>query len=395
MDKDQTNDAAGADDEIDLEAFMRDELDKLEASESGSSDDVNPADDETAAAAAEIAGDDNGSDENVNTDGAENGDAEQNSGDEAPADAGKAEDAEGKTEAEERAAAEEAVTAPERWTDEEKAKFAALPPDMQKFVSDRYRSMEADYTKKTQEHAAKIQLADQVGALVTDEDRRALQARGQTEVDGLKGLVELHRFSQQDPAGYLRYVAQSMQAGGIDVAKALGFSQQPDDAGNGADEFVYPETRQLNERLDKIEAERKAQREAEQRREFEIARGEATTRIEAFKAETDEAGQAKHPHYDALEPTMAHLIETGQAKDLADAYEQATWRVPGVREQILSSQRAAAEKAAAEKAAREAETARKAAASNIRGGSQPTRESRQIANADDAINAAWDETFGA
>lgn len=51
------------------------------------------------------------------------------------------------------------------------------------------------------------------------------------------------------------------------------------------------------------------------------------------------ASDPAHSHFEELRPVMAALIESGAAADLSNAYEQALWTRPDLRDQQLAEQR--------------------------------------------------------
>lgn len=69
----------------------------------------------------------------------------------------------------------------------------------------------------------------------------------------------------------------------------------------------------------------------------------------------------KNEHAKSVQQQMAALLSSGQVKDLADAYEQAIWLHPEVRQQLLQKQEAERRK----KDEDAAKAARKAAATNV------------------------------
>lgn len=74
------------------------------------------------------------------------------------------------------------------------------------------------------------------------------------------------------------------------------------------------------------------------------------------------AFRTAHEHYDQLEPQMLALIQAGAAKDLDQAYEQALFAHPELRQQALAKQREADQAAEAERV-----RAARAAAVQVRG----------------------------
>ena len=88
------------------------------------------------------------------------------------------------------------------------------------------------------------------------------------------------------------------------------------------------------------------------------------------------AFRADHEHFDTLQNHIFSLIETGAAKDLESAYEQALWAHPELRQEALAKQRAADQAAEAERV-----RAARAAAVQVRGA--PSQAIPQTTNVQD------------
>jgi hypothetical protein len=86
--------------------------------------------------------------------------------------------------------------------------------------------------------------------------------------------------------------------------------------------------------------------------------------IQTFRNETDDQGNLKHPHFDIVAAKMADLIDyeesIGNRLSLQDAYDNACWSDPAIRDNMLSQQRANQEKQKQDEAKRKAEEAKKA-----------------------------------
>lgn len=61
------------------------------------------------------------------------------------------------------------------------------------------------------------------------------------------------------------------------------------------------------------------------------------SQIDAFAADP------KNVHYEKLKPIMAALLQAGQAKDMQDAYDKASWADPDIRSALNSDQQKASE----------------------------------------------------
>lgn len=73
---------------------------------------------------------------------------------------------------------------------------------------------------------------------------------------------------------------------------------------------------------------------------------QAETQVLQSEVEKLAANPAKYPHFEAVREQMAQLLETGLARDLESAYDQAIYLNPEVRAQVLSSTSQAQDKAA-------------------------------------------------
>ena len=65
---------------------------------------------------------------------------------------------------------------------------------------------------------------------------------------------------------------------------------------------------------------------------------EVQTLIDNFQTAKDEDGNLKHPHFEAVQNQMAALVGSGQAKDIAEAYDMAVFANPSTRAKVLEEQ---------------------------------------------------------
>jgi len=146
--------------------------------------------------------------------------------------------------------------------------------------------------------------------------------------------------------------------------------------------YVDPAVSGLQTELNSL----KSQLQQRESRELETQRATLQVQVEKFFADP------AHKYANEVATEMHQLIVSGQAPDLASAYDKAIWLNPIVRGRVLAEQqataRAAEEKAAAEKAA----AAKSAASANIR--STPKRGSTAAA-APKSIDETLQETLAA
>lgn len=138
----------------------------------------------------------------------------------------------------------------------------------------------------------------------------------------------------RDPAAAIKGLAQQF---GVDLGKIGAPAQQPQE-----DVYVDPQVAALQQQLASVtqfvQTAQQREQEAQRRQEEEAVRSVETT-VQAFAGTKDEAGQPKYPHFETVRGHMAALLNAGAAKDLADAYDQAVWARPDLREQMLTAER--------------------------------------------------------
>lgn len=218
-----------------------------------------------------------------------------------------------------------------RWSDAEKADFVGLDRRAQKIVLERYKAMEADYTRKAQEAAEqRKQAAPYLEALSPYQDylQQVSQQIGTQPHQLVGGLISAERVLRTGtPQEKESAIARIATDYGIDLrAFAAGQGIQPLD----------PQSQQLSQQNNAV-SQKLAQIEAfvqqQQTREIESA-------IDAFRNAKDEAGQPKHPHFDVLKEHIAMMLHTGKAADLEDAYEKASEPIRKALEAIPAAARA-------------------------------------------------------
>jgi hypothetical protein len=113
---------------------------------------------------------------------------------------------------------------------------------------------------------------------------------------------------------------------------------------------VNPELQRVQQELAELRGTLTQSQTAAQQREQQ----EALSQIGAFRADP------KNIYFDDVREHMAALLNSGKAKDMADAYEQACWANPNVRTALLKQQRETEEKQRIEEAKRKTTDAKRA-----------------------------------
>jgi hypothetical protein len=265
-----------------------------------------------------------------------------------------------------------------------KAKWSTLPPDVQTYVAQRDKETHAAITQAGQKLKAFEQQVKDHAPLsqLIEAHADTFRRRGVTPAQGLAvlleaqrrldaapkaGLVEIGRMYGIDLRSFLQPQAPSPQASQPQaVAPQSGQPPSgeqppadravPDPATAQLVEALRAELRQTTQRLAVHESRVNAQEQAESQ-----ARSAAVQRaVAAF-------GEDK-PYFAEVKPLMAALLNGGQAKDLADAYDMAVNADRDIRLRIQTDQRQAEEEKRAAGARTKADQARRAAAVNVRSG---------------------------
>jgi hypothetical protein len=300
-------------------------------------------------------------------------DPPQENPDEAPPDeaSGEGDDdqAEDDTDSEPEKADEPPLTAPEHWPDADKAKFDVMPREAQAWALDRYKSMTADYTRKTQELAQERQQRQPLEQVMAPL-RESLQARGVTEADYVGRLVEADRRLQNNPVEAIQWLAQQV---GVDLA-----TLEP-----GEQQYADPQIAALQSRVDQLTNHLTEQ----ERLATETRSSELGNQIESFRNKTDDAGTPLYPHFDTVRTTMGSLIQAGQAQGMEDAYAKAIRLDDALYQEAMTHERQKAE--AAEEARRKDAVAKAKKVQSVKG-SRPTQGTTQSSDLDSLLSSAID-----
>lgn len=227
--------------------------------------------------------------------------------------------------------------APNTWKKEVAAKWATLPPDVQAEVARR----EADFHKGIEGYKSKAQFADSVANVLQPYSQTLKHLEETQGISAEKALDALlsadHKLRYGSPVEKQMYMHQLAQSYGVDLAQQI----------PQADQQVFT----LQQRLQQLETALQNQTQQGAQREQQ----ELNSTIAAFAADP------KHSHFESVKGHMSALLQAGQAKDLADAYEQAVYANPTTRAAMLQQQIAAQR----EEAAQKAKAAKEAASTNV------------------------------
>lgn len=273
--------------------------------------------------------------------------------DAAPADGAPATKTPDQPEAQAVETASPSIDPPASWSADVKAKWAALPPDVQTYIAQREGEAHKAITTAGERAKAYEALEAVIGP------RRAALAAGYgNEAAALNELFGLSDFATQDPAGFVRWFAQQR---GVDLSQIVGQpAAQPSPAAD-------PSVAAIQQRLDGLTNHIVTQQERQ-----------LLSEIDRFASAKGDDGQPLRPHFADVRADMGKLISAGLATTLDDAYAKAVRANDAVWSKVQAEQAATQTKAAAEKAEREKAERAKAAASAKRAASVNVRTTGSV-----------------
>lgn len=212
-----------------------------------------------------------------------------------------------------------AVPPPAHWKGNGKIAWDKLPPEVRQHISEDYAQV-----TNTQTELGRIKAA--IGP-----DRAQVLAANYGSVEqGLQSILAGSDFANKNPQGFILWLAQRA---GIDLTTL---------AGQGAGDGQQPAQQQPHPLVNEINSLRNELQQLKQ----QSTQAPIQSQIDAMASDA-----AKYPYFNDLRPNMAALIQSGAAKTLTEAYEQAAWSRPDIRTSLLEAERKKSADAEAAKAA--------------------------------------------
>lgn len=219
----------------------------------------------------------------------------------------------------------EAIRVPPSLPAAVKAQFKDLAPEVREaFVKleDSVQTAKAEWGKKGE----RLNRYDEIMAPRSEK----LTLQGIDEFTAIKTLFAAQDFLERDPLGGIRYLAQSYGVNLTQLAPQTN-APQPGVEGQPApttdpriEAMLQPLVRQVQT--------------LEQRYQAETQRTEAQNLATAQAEVADFKGKPENMYFDNVKDDVVRRLESGAAKTLADAYEQAIWASPEVRPLLLKAQ---------------------------------------------------------
>jgi hypothetical protein len=272
------------------------------------------------------------------------------------------------------------TTAPQSMSAKDREAYYALTPEQQKWVSDRDREQQADYTKKTMEVAEQRKYYEDLDR-VAGSRREQFAMNGMNVAQGFEQLLSLSDFAQRDPIGFTSYLLESRGLSLADVANQQAGGQVPSD----------PQIVDLQQRLAAQENHIAQQNQQQLEQQGQVVSGV----INDFAS--------KHPFYEDLHDDMVPIVvslkesKPGLSHDqyLDMAYKMAAAANDNVSSKMEIDRQAKANADRVAKAKQTAANARRAGGTNIQSTGTLPPNVAHSKNVDDFIGALVDERISA
>lgn len=263
------------------------------------------------------------------------------------------------------------IVAPVSWKPDAKAKWEKLPEDIKAEINKREKEVELGFTKLDEERNFGKALKEVITPYMS-----IINAEGGTPVTAIQSLL--------NTAYYLRSTATPQEKGKMIINLAKQFNADITQTQNNTTPV------QPDQIIAQTQQEIAALREEIKQQPIVFRQQQETTHlqsiIDAFAADP------KNVHYPKLKPVMASLLQTGQAKNLQEAYEKASWADPEIRSSIMAEQAKEIESKRIANIKAKTGAARKVAVS-IKGSPGISSATNGDGNGSirEQLNQAWDE----
>lgn len=238
----------------------------------------------------------------------------------------------------------------EHWSEEVKSAFNRVDPEAQQAWIDQHKTFQRGYNELVEKSKG---FEDQLssGAEVNNilkEFEPLWRAQGMNVAQGVGQLTQWAYALSLNPSEVLPQLAQIY---GIDLG----------DLGRDAP-YVAPEDRARDSRMNNLE-QRISQQDAAAAKQQQ---NQLIGQIEAFRDTTDADGNVLNVHFDAVIDQITGMYQSGYKGQLSDAYEQACWTNPEVRQKMIQGvETQTVQKTALQRQA-DAKRARKASGQRVR-----------------------------
>ena len=273
---------------------------------------------------------------------------------------------------------DQTITAPQSMSAKDREAFYSLPPESQQWISDRVKSQEADYTRKTMEVAEQRKLYDKLEQAIAPR-RQQFAMNGMDEGTAIGQLLALSDYADSDPVGFARYLLEQRGIPVSALSETVG------------EYSVDPQLLAMQDRLQGFE-NHFAQQQNQQLEQEGLA---VSVVIDDF--------EASNPFYRELEREMIPIVSAlreskpGLTSDqyLQMAYKMALATNDEVSGKIEVDRKAKSETERIAKAKKDATAAKRAGGTNIRTTGTLPSGAAKAKSVDDFIGALVDDRMTA
>ena len=270
------------------------------------------------------------------------------------------------------------ITAPQSMSAKDREAFYTLPPESQQWISDRVKSQEADYTRKTMEVAEQRKMYDKLEQAIAPR-RQQFAMSGMDDSTAIGQLLALSDYAESDPVGFSRYLLNQR---GIPISALT----EP-----GVENHVDPQMLAMQNRLQGFENHFAQQQEQQEQQEGAVVSGV----IDGFASE--------NPFYGELESEMIPIVSAlreskpGLTSEqyLATAYKMAIAANDEVAAKINVDIKAKSEAERISKAKKQSSAAKRAGGTRVSSTGVLPAGAAKAKSVDDFIGALVDDRMTA
>jgi hypothetical protein len=270
------------------------------------------------------------------------------------------------------------ITAPQSMSAKDREAFYTLPPESQQWISDRVKSQEADYTRKTMEVAEQRKMYDKLEQAIAPR-RQQFAMGGMDDSTAIGQLFALSDYAESDPVGFSRYLLNQR---GIPISALT----EP-----GVENHVDPQMLAMQNRLQGFENHFSQQQAQQSEQEGAVVSGV----IDGFASD--------NPFYGELESEMIPIVSAlreskpGLTSEqyLATAYKMAIAANDEVAAKINVDIKAKSEAERISKAKKQSSAAKRAGGTRVSSTGVLPAGAAKAKSVDDFIGALVDDRMTA
>jgi len=230
---------------------------------------------------------------------------------------------------------------PKSWNAEARDLFNKADPKLRDYIARRSIEQQEGVEKLKQTYEQKAGFADEMWSEIAPY-AQLIQSKGGTPRAAIGDLLRTSAiFHTGTPVQRVQAIQQIADQFGIDLAQAAQFRAQPTD----------PTIQTLLQKVQQLEGTLSTQTQEQQ----ESQNNALLAQVERFKADK--------PYFEDVRYLMGTLLDSGQAKDLQDAYDMAVYANPSIRSRVLAEQQATSSQRNVQAAQEQAAKAKSAAIS--------------------------------